>query len=60
MVIAIEPGIYVPCSSSFPKVFWGMGVRIEDEVLVGKNHATVLSVNDPKEVCIAILFSARS
>jgi len=27
-----------------------MGIRIEDEVLVGKEHATLLTVNAPKEI----------
>ncbi|KLO07415.1 peptidase M24, partial [Schizopora paradoxa] len=50
MVITIEPGIYVPPSSAFPKHFHNMGIRIEDEVLIGKNHPTVLSVAAPKEI----------
>ncbi|KAI0082855.1 hypothetical protein K474DRAFT_1585044 [Panus rudis PR-1116 ss-1] len=50
MVITVEPGVYVPPSPSFPTAFHNMGVRIEDEVLVGKDHATVLSVNAPKEI----------
>ncbi|KIM84024.1 hypothetical protein PILCRDRAFT_819055 [Piloderma croceum F 1598] len=50
MVITIEPGIYVPPSNSFPSRFHNMGIRIEDEVLVGKEHATVLTVNAPKEI----------
>jgi hypothetical protein len=50
MVITVEPGIYVPPLPQYPKQFHGMGVRIEDEVLVGKSHATILSVDAPKEV----------
>ncbi|VDC01149.1 unnamed protein product [Peniophora sp. CBMAI 1063] len=50
MVITIEPGVYVPYDDAFPKHFQGLGVRIEDEVLVGEKYATVLSVNAPKEV----------
>lgn len=34
----------------FPRVFHNIGIRIEDEVLVGKKHPIVLSVNAPKEV----------
>ena len=52
MIITIEPGIYVPISSKYPKHFRGMGIRIEDEVLVGKQHPTVLSVAAPKEVSV--------
>ncbi|KAF8131165.1 hypothetical protein EV363DRAFT_1331897, partial [Boletus edulis] len=50
MVITMEPGIYVPPVPQFPKAFHNMGVRIEDEVLVGKNHPVVLSVAAPKEI----------
>ena len=50
MVITIEPGVYVPPLSEFPKAFHNIGIRIEDEVLVGKEHPEVLSVNAPKEV----------
>jgi len=50
MVITIEPGIYVPPLTNFPSHFHDMGIRIEDDVLVGKEHATVLSVNAPKEI----------
>ena len=56
-------GIYVPQDSAFPKHFQGIGIRIEDEVLVGKDHPTVLSVAAPKEVScdFDVLFrSARS
>ncbi|EIN10128.1 hypothetical protein PUNSTDRAFT_64678 [Punctularia strigosozonata HHB-11173 SS5] len=50
MVVTIEPGLYVPPAVQFPKYFHGLGVRIEDEVLVGKEHATVLSAEAPKEI----------
>ncbi|KAJ6567398.1 peptidase M24 [Mycena vulgaris] len=50
MVITIEPGIYVPPSPSFPQHFHNIGIRIEDEVVVGKEHPVVLSVAAPKEI----------
>ncbi|KAJ7638370.1 peptidase M24 [Roridomyces roridus] len=50
MVITVEPGIYVPPSPSFPKHFHNLGIRIEDEVVVGKEHPTVLTVAAPKEI----------
>ncbi|PIL36606.1 hypothetical protein GSI_00295 [Ganoderma sinense ZZ0214-1] len=50
MVITIEPGIYVPPLPEFPKAFHNIGIRIEDEVLVGEKHPVVLSVNAPKEI----------
>ncbi|KAI0766191.1 peptidase M24, structural domain-containing protein [Trametes elegans] len=50
MVVTIEPGVYVPPFPEFPKAFHNIGIRIEDEILVGKDHAEVLSVNAPKEI----------
>ncbi|KAJ7047875.1 peptidase M24 [Mycena alexandri] len=50
MVITVEPGIYVPPSPSFPKHFHNIGIRIEDEVVVGKEHPIILSVAAPKEI----------
>ncbi|KAL1749162.1 peptidase M24, structural domain-containing protein [Schizophyllum fasciatum] len=50
MVITIEPGIYVPPTAQFPKHFHDIGVRIEDEVVVGEHHPTVLTVSAPKEI----------
>ncbi|CCM01030.1 uncharacterized protein FIBRA_03078 [Fibroporia radiculosa] len=50
MVITVEPGVYVPPLSHYPKHFHNIGMRIEDEVLVGEEHPIVLSVNAPKEI----------
>ncbi|KAI0637633.1 peptidase M24, structural domain-containing protein [Trametes polyzona] len=50
MVITVEPGVYVPPFPEFPKAFHNIGIRIEDEVLVGKDLPEVLSVNAPKEI----------
>ncbi|KAG6915465.1 hypothetical protein DXG01_011332 [Tephrocybe rancida] len=50
MVVTIEPGIYVPPTPNFPTHFHNIGIRIEDEVLVGKTDPIVLSVSAPKEV----------
>lgn len=49
-VITIEPGLYVPSHSRFPKHFHGMGVRIEDDVYVGKHEPLVLTTEAPKEI----------
>lgn len=51
MVITIEPGIYVPPIPKFPEHFHNLSVRIEDEVVIGEEQPTVLSVSAPKEVC---------
>ncbi|KAF8508671.1 peptidase M24 [Hysterangium stoloniferum] len=50
MVITVEPGVYVPESPAFPKQYHNIGIRIEDEVLIQKDHPIVLSVNAPKEI----------
>ncbi|KAI0302970.1 peptidase M24 [Russula brevipes] len=50
MVITIEPGVYVPADPQFPKHFHGLGMRIEDEVLIGAEHPVVLSAAAPKEI----------
>ncbi|CAG8723280.1 316_t:CDS:10, partial [Acaulospora morrowiae] len=50
MVITIEPGIYIPPNDAYPKKYHGMGIRIEDNVLVGKTDPIVLSSTSPKEI----------
>ena len=50
MCITIEPGVYIPDSDAFPAAFRGMGIRVEDEVIVGSTEYEILSVNAPKEV----------
>lgn len=50
--ITIEPGIYVPENERWPKHFRGLGVRIEDCVVVGESEGReiILSVDAVKEV----------
>ncbi|KAG6830958.1 hypothetical protein H0H92_013670 [Tricholoma furcatifolium] len=50
MVVTVEPGIYVPPTPNFPTHFHNIGIRIEDEVLVGKTDPVVLTVAAPKEI----------
>ncbi|CAJ0912818.1 10367_t:CDS:2 [Entrophospora sp. SA101] len=37
------PGIYVPRNKAYPEQYHGMGIRIEDNVLVGESDPIVLS-----------------
>ncbi len=49
MVITVEPGIYIPAGSPVDKKWWNIGVRIEDDVLIGKDGYTLLSVDAPRK-----------
>ena len=49
-VLTIEPGCYIRPSNHVSKEFWGIGVRIEDDVLVTSDGHDVLSKNAPKEI----------
>jgi len=44
MVLTVEPGLYIqPDDLMFPAAYRGIGVRIEDDILVTKSGARVLS-----------------
>lgn len=51
MVVTIEPGIYIqPNDESVPRKFRGIGIRIEDDIVVTENGCDVLSKKCPKEI----------
>ena len=51
MVMTVEPGLYVaPGSKGIAKKWQGIGIRIEDDVLVTKDGYDVLSKKLPKSV----------
>jgi Xaa-Pro aminopeptidase len=51
MVMTVEPGLYIaPNARGVPKKWWGIGIRIEDDVLVTKDGCEVLSRDVPKAV----------
>jgi Xaa-Pro aminopeptidase len=49
MVITNEPGVYIPAGSPCDKKWWNIGVRIEDDVLIGDNGGTWLSIDAPRK-----------
>ena len=50
MVFTMEPGLYIPDSSNCDKKYWGIGIRIEDDVLVTENGCKVLSEAAPRTI----------
>jgi Xaa-Pro aminopeptidase len=49
MVITVEPGIYIPAGSPCDKKWWDIGVRIEDDVRIGKDKEELLSWQAPRK-----------
>lgn len=48
MVITIEPGLYVPDHHDYPSRYRGMGIRIEDDILITASSCQVLTEAVPK------------
>ncbi|MEO8209974.1 MAG: aminopeptidase P family protein [bacterium] len=53
-VLTIEPGLYFPSGSKgISKKYWGIGIRIEDDVLVtgnGNENLTIAMVKEAEEI----------
>lgn len=50
MVVTIEPGIYIPDDSPCDKKWWGIAVRIEDDVLIREKDFEMLSALAPRTI----------
>lgn len=47
-VITVEPGIYIPEGSNCDRKWWGIAVRIEDDILITDNGPVNLSASAPR------------
>ncbi len=50
MVLTVEPGLYIGVEDDIPAAFRGIGIRIEDDVVVGEKGHEVLTAAVPKTV----------
>ena len=48
MALTVEPGLYFPSAADIPPPFRGMGIRIEDTVLVRPGGCDILTAAAPK------------
>lgn len=51
MVMTVEPGLYIaPGTKGVPEKYWGIGIRVEDDVVVTDQGPQVLTGGVPKEI----------
>ena len=58
----VEPGLYLRAAANVPERFAGIGIRIEDDVLVSAEGGVVLTDGAPKTVADieALMAEARA
>lgn len=49
MAVTVEPGLYLRAAPNVPAAFAGIGIRIEDDVLLTAGGCEVLSIDAPKD-----------
>ncbi|RZK50268.1 MAG: M24 family metallopeptidase [Pedobacter sp.] len=61
MLVTIEPGIYIPPGADCDEKWWGIAVRIEDDILITKTGYENLSVMAPRTIAdIEKMMSTKS
>ncbi len=50
MCMTVEPGLYIPADDDIPAALRGIGIRIEDNIIIHSDHAEVYTADVPKEI----------
>lgn len=50
MVVTVEPGLYVRPAPGVPEKYWGIGIRIEDDVLITQDGNEILTTGVPSTI----------
>ncbi|WP_395344701.1 Xaa-Pro aminopeptidase [Ningiella sp. W23] len=50
VVMTVEPGLYIDAQANVPKQYQGIGIRIEDDIVITSNGHKVLTAGVPKTI----------